>query len=218
MATPASKTVTGRARRRTEEISLPVEFKRLQRQNQVLRRAVAELRSLKEAAYHDAVTGLRNRRYFDERLAEELDRLSRHPDRSGSLILVDVDDFKAVNDGHGHVVGDQVLCEVAVMLAQTLRLEDVCCRFGGDEFVVILPETPAAQISHVVRRVQHALAVRNATASFEVHVSLGTASWPEDGCDAASLLAHADGDMYVRKRDGKRARTPIPGRPKLVLL
>lgn len=199
-------------------MDLAYEIEQLQRQNPALRRQVQELRMLKEAAYRDPVTGLRNRRYFEERLTEELGRLARHPDREGALLLVDVDDFKTINDGHGHLAGDQVLREVAELLGQTLRLEDVCCRFGGDEFAVVLPEASAVGADRVVVRLLAAVAGRNAHEPIEVHLAVGMASWPEHGRDALSLLAEADRSMYRRKREGKRARTPLPGPPKLTLI
>lgn len=216
---PTARTLSPlRSRRKTEEVDLAREIEKLRKQNQTLRREVRDLRLLKEAAYRDPVTGLRNRRYFEERLAEEMGRLSRNPEREGALLLVDVDDFKGINDQHGHAAGDQVLREVAGLLEQTLRLEDVCCRFGGDEFAVILPETPEAGVERVLCRVQDAVSARNVGAGLAVHLAVGVSLWPVAGCDAESLLGAADRNMYLRKREGKRARTPFPSPPRLTLV
>lgn len=207
-----------RRRRRTEETDVNTEIERLARENERLRRQVRALQHLREAVYRDSVTGLRNRRYFEERLDEEVRRLSRNPDRVGSLLLVDVDDFKQINDEHGHMVGDGVLREVALIMGETLRLEDVCCRFGGDEFVVILPETGAEGAARVVARLTEALDHRNRTAAFSLYLSVGHSTWPTDGIDAHALLSAADRDMYASKRNGKRARTPVPPAPRLTLV
>ena len=93
-----------RGRRKTEELDLHREIGRLQAENAALQQEVVQLRQLREAAYRDPVTGLRNRRYFEERLNEELGRLARYPDKMGSLLVVDLDDFKQINDTHGHLI------------------------------------------------------------------------------------------------------------------
>lgn len=207
-----------KGRRKSEEMDLGFEIGRLKSENADLRQEVAELRVLREAAYRDPVTGLRNRRYFEERLTEELGRLARYPEKTGSVLVVDLDDFKAVNDTYGHLMGDQILREAAELMSQTLRLEDVCCRFGGDEFAVILPETAGTAVICVIDRIMRALDERNATTSLPLYLSIGAASWPTDGRDAASLVTAADQTMYTQKREGKRARTPIPGAPRLSLV
>jgi diguanylate cyclase (GGDEF)-like protein len=199
-----------RGRRKTEELDLHREIGRLQAENAALQQEVVQLRQLREAAYRDPVTGLRNRRYFEERLNEELGRLARYPDKMGSLLVVDLDDFKQINDTHGHLMGDQILREVADLMSQTLRLEDVCCRFGGDEFAVILPETAGEAVEHVVCRIMRALEERNLNTSLPLFISVGAASWPDAGRDASTLIDKADNSMYSRKREGKRARTPLP--------
>lgn len=200
-----------KGRRKTEEMDLGYEVSRLKAENDGLRTELTLLRQLREAAYRDPVTGLRNRRYFEERLTEELGRLARYPEKVGSLLIIDVDDFKQVNDTYGHLMGDQILREAAELMNQTLRLEDVCCRFGGDEFAVILPETSGEAVARVVERIMRALDERNAHSSLPLFLSIGAASWPEGGRDAASLVAVADRTMYTQKREGKRARTPVPG-------
>ena len=207
-----------KGRRKSEEMDLGFEIGRLKSENAELRQEVAELRVLREAAYRDPVTGLRNRRYFEERLTEELARLARYPEKTGSVLVVDLDDFKAVNDTYGHLAGDQILREAAALMSQTLRLEDVCCRFGGDEFAVILPETAGGAAICVIDRIMSAQALRNATTSLPLFLSIGAASWPADGRDAASLVTAADQTMYTQKVEGKRARTPIPGASRLSLV
>src|SRR5215472_5028734 len=107
---------------------------RLSRQNAVLRKEIARLEVYRAMAYRDPLTGLWNRRYFEERLREELSRSQRAGhDRRFSVMVVDVDDFKRVNDLHGHATGDAVLREVGEFLIAHLRNHDVACRTGGDE-------------------------------------------------------------------------------------
>jgi len=202
-----------KGRRKTEEVDLGSEIGRLKAENAALREEVAELRLLREAAYRDPVTGLRNRRYFEERLTEELGRLARYPDKSGSVLVIDLDDFKLVNDTYGHLMGDQILREAAELMNETLRLEDVCCRFGGDEFAVILPETSGEAVSRVIERIMRAVDERNANSSLPLYLSIGAASWPEGGRDAAALIAVADRTMYTQKRERKSSRTPPPPPP-----
>jgi diguanylate cyclase (GGDEF)-like protein len=188
----------------------------LRRENRRLRAELAALEQLREAAYRDPLTGLRNRRYFDERLAEELARLARSDERGGSLLVVDLDGFKAINDRHGHAAGDVVLCEVATVLEATLRLEDLCCRTGGDEFMIVLPDAATDGARRAAGRVRDALARRNLAAALSVSASVGAASWPDDGRDAATLVGVADAAMYA---DKQRAHPPRRStRPRLRLV
>jgi GGDEF domain-containing protein len=118
---------------------------RLSETNARLRRQLAEQESFWRIAHQHALTGLWNRRYADVRLAEEIGRARGVPGYRFSVLVADVDDLKGVNDRHGHAAGDQALRWVAGFLSQGLRSDDVCCRVGGDEFLVILPACGARQ-------------------------------------------------------------------------
>ena len=150
----------------------------------------------------DAVTQLRNHRYFQVRLREELARSKRHG-RPTALLLLDLDDFKRVNDRFGHAVGDQVLRDVAELLAENARATDIVCRYGGEEFAVILPETAQSEATQVAERLREAVQRRQDDREVRVTLSAGVAVCPDHGLDADSLISAADAAMYRAKRDGK---------------
>jgi len=177
---------------------------RLSRQNASLRREVARLQVYRAMAYRDPLTGLWNRRYFEDRLREELSRSRRAgPERRFSVMVVDVDDFKRVNDLHGHAAGDAVLKEVGEFLIAHLRNHDVACRTGGDEFAVLLPDLSAADCGALLERLRSAPLVAKEAEGTTVSLSLGTASWPEAGDSLDSILAQADRAMYAAKKRNK---------------
>jgi diguanylate cyclase (GGDEF)-like protein len=177
---------------------------RLSRQNASLRREVARLNVYRAMAYRDPLTGLWNRRYFEDRLHEELSRSRRAgPERRFSVMVVDVDDFKRVNDLHGHAAGDAVLKEVGEFLIAHLRNHDVACRTGGDEFAVLLPDLSAVDCSAMLDRLRAARLAANYEQGSPISLSLGTASWPEAGDSLDTILAQADRAMYAAKRRSK---------------
>jgi diguanylate cyclase (GGDEF)-like protein len=177
---------------------------RLSRQNASLRREVARLNVYRAMAYRDPLTGLWNRRYFEDRLREELSRSRRAgPERRFSVMVVDVDDFKRVNDLHGHAAGDAVLKEVGEFLIAHLRSHDVACRTGGDEFSVLLPDLSAADCGALVDRLRAARLAASYEQASPLSLSLGTASWPEAGDSLDTILAQADQAMYAAKRQSK---------------
>lgn len=188
----------------------------LRRENRRLRATRDELRLLRDAAYRDPLTGLRNRRHFDERLAEELARVARNDERRGSMLVVDLNGFKAINDRHGHAAGDLVLCEVATVLEATLRLEDLCCRTGGDEFMIILPDTERDGARRAADRVREALARRNLIAALPVGAAVGASTWPDDGVAGAAVIAVADAAMYADKQRSQATRRATRPRLRLV--
>ena len=158
---------------------------------------------LEHVVDHDFLTGLFNRRYLDRALEHELDR-SRRYGSAGSILLVDLDHFKEVNDRLGHAAGDDVLKSVAATLKQHVRKTDVLARFGGDEFAILLPQTDEHQAQHVADGLIKAL--RRETISFgvegmSVSASIGVARL--EGGTAEQLLAHVDGAMYDAKRAGR---------------
>jgi diguanylate cyclase (GGDEF)-like protein len=157
---------------------------------------------LQEDALLDAVTGLRNHRYFQVRLLEEL----RRSDRSGkptALLMIDLDNFKRINDRFGHAVGDHVLRQVGRVLVQNARAVDVVCRYGGEELTVLLPETTLTEAAKVAERLRLAVEKRNDPPGPAVTVSVGVAGYPEHASQGDGLIAAADAAMYCAKRAGK---------------
>jgi diguanylate cyclase (GGDEF)-like protein len=164
---------------------------------------------LETLAATDALSGLANRRAFDSVLAMEAERARRYR-RPLSLVLVDLDDFKGVNDTYGHAAGDAVLRAVGRIIAGLIRETDHAARVGGEEFGMLLPETSHDGAIEFAERVRRALAQESfplgAAGSPALHVtaSAGTASTPvEDGYDPAALFAAADGALYEAKRTGR---------------
>jgi len=181
--------------------NLARDLERLARENAQLRREIARLEVYRAMAYRDPLTGLWNRRYFEDRLQEELSRSRRAgPQRRFSLMAIDLDDFKRVNDMHGHAGGDAALKEVGEFLIAHLRNHDIACRTGGDEFSVILPDLSAADCGSLLERLRAARTAANLTVPIPVELSVGAASWPEAGDSMDELLSHADQAMYAAKR------------------
>ncbi|HEY8730633.1 MAG TPA: sensor domain-containing diguanylate cyclase [Candidatus Limnocylindria bacterium] len=167
--------------------------------------AIANARLLGESrrlASDDPLTGLTNRRVLVERLEAETAEARRHGD-AFCVILCDVDGLKAVNDTAGHLVGDSVLRSVATTLRTTARTEDVVARFGGDEFVLLLPRTALDAARSLVMRLTHELPERTYMWAGTPHalprVSFGIAAFPEDGLLTDQLIAKADERMYADK-------------------
>ncbi|MEW5738156.1 MAG: GGDEF domain-containing protein [Myxococcota bacterium] len=171
-----------------------------------LERARAEVTLLREMAFTDPLTGLYNRRAFDERLRQEISRCKRHSQATFTLVLFDLDDFKQLNDTLGHLAGDELLKRVAQTLKGTLRDHDVVCRTGGDEFVIILPDTPREAAQRAVARVLGCLDKLDHL-GWKAAASVGLATWPGDGATADALLAHADAQMYANKQRRKGVPT-----------
>jgi diguanylate cyclase (GGDEF)-like protein len=161
-----------------------------------------------QLACTDGLTGLYNHRQFTKNFAEEVARAYRY-DKVLSIILFDVDDFKKFNDTHGHPNGDIVLREMATMLRELLRDCDTIFRYGGEEFVVLLPETPLSEATKVAERIRIFIETESprfltqVTKTHGVTVSVGVASLPGDGSDTGTLLKTVDDLMYQAKRDGK---------------
>jgi len=158
---------------------------------------------VKQLAYLDGLTGIFNRRYFEMRILEEIDRARRF-NHGMAIVMVDIDQFKRLNDEFGHLLGDEVLRQVSSIFHQQLRKIDVVCRFGGEEFAILLSQTSS----------QHAFAVaeklRRMVESWQfpgvprpVTISAGTATFPEHGTTRDELVKAADSGLYAAKLAGR---------------
>src|SRR5436305_1229922 len=156
----------------------------------------------REQAIRDPLTGLHNRRFFYEALHTEVQRAERYS-TPVALVLLDLDDFKLVNDTLGHLAGDAVLTRIARIAAHTLRPSDHCARVGGEEFALMLPETSRLEALIVAERVRRTVAIAEMPSDRKVTVSAGIASYPEDAATIETLESKADAALYWAKRNGK---------------
>jgi diguanylate cyclase (GGDEF)-like protein len=196
------------ARRAVDKIRLIEENKslleKLKRKNEELEFVNT---TLKELTIRDGLTGLFNHRHFQENLALEVLRAKRYA-RTFSLIFLDVDFFKQYNDTHGHLHGDAVLVALSKLLIAGIRTSDLAVRYGGEEFVLLLPETSkenAFTIAEAIREkiAAHPFPGRQAQPQGMVTVSMGIAAFPEDGSDSSTLLHRADEALYKAKNGGR---------------
>ncbi|HUF53263.1 MAG TPA: GGDEF domain-containing protein [Dehalococcoidia bacterium] len=161
---------------------------------------------LANMAMQDDLTQLFNRRYFFERLERELETANAFK-RPLSVILLDLDEMKAVNDNYGHRVGDKLLRNFGKFLLEHTRGSDVPARVGGDEFAIILPDTPIVEAKKLQERLADKLAkldiIDSDDATFRVHASLGYAGFPETASSVDELIQQADAAMYAAKHDHK---------------
>jgi two-component system cell cycle response regulator len=160
-----------------------------------------------ELAVLDELTGLRNRRYLDRHLASLVDQ-AREQQRPLSVLMLDIDHFKAINDTYGHLAGDQVLREFARRVAETVRGVDLACRMGGEEFVVVMPGTDGAVALKVAERLRKVIAdvpfaVPDRGQTIAVTVSVGMAMMAPEADTPQTLLKRADEALYRAKRDGR---------------
>lgn len=169
--------------------------------------------SVRRQADTDGLTGISNHRRLQERIDEELERARRY-EHPLSIIIVDIDNFKMFNDIYGHPVGDQVLQIVSESLCTSVRAADIIGRYGGDEFMLIMPETSSRGSIEVAERVLAAIGDREIVVNGErlpIAVSLGIASYPEDAVTKHELIAHADAALYESKRSGGRTARHMSG-------
>lgn len=185
--------------------------------NQQLSEQLVEIRQLqeelREQALRDPLTGLYNRRYLDEVLTHEVSRAEREL-KPFSLIMLDIDLFKKINDTHGHPVGDLFLVAIANLLKSHVRGMDTACRYGGEEFLLVLPGAEADDAfkrSEEIRLQCNEIIVMNEGEPLRVNISLGIATYPIHGKTANDLLIKADKALYISKRNGRNATTIWPG-------
>jgi two-component system, cell cycle response regulator len=166
---------------------------------------IARTKAYEQMAFRDPLTGISNRRYFDQQLEQELQRISRYP-APMSIVFLDIDHFKSVNDTYGHGNGDLVLQGLAYLLQQNLRGSDIVARFGGEEFVVVMPGTTVENAKQVMEgileKVRRAPVATNDGQSFKITFSAGIAEW-QDGITKSTWLSMADLAMYAAKQEGR---------------
>lgn len=169
-----------------------------------------------EAALRDGLTGIFNRRYFEERLRSEFSFAARHG-TGLALLFLDLDHFKLVNDTYGHSAGDRVLQTLADMLQRQVRSADIVCRYGGEEFAVLMPDTVtdhAVSRAEELRKAALALELPGPASAGQLSMSVGVATYPVHGRRAADLVRASDAALYAAKRHGRnRVETPPQQEP-----
>jgi len=179
--------------------------------NDMVARLRESRRELERLSVTDDLTGLYNRRYLMETLANEM-RRSRRLDHPCALLIADVDHFKEYNDAYGHLAGDEALARIAAVLRETTRDVDCAARYGGEEFVVLMPETNAVGAMETAQRIRTLLADDELVGA-KLSVSIGVAQFPEDGDAPEALLARADAALYRAKREGRDRVLRAPPTP-----
>ena len=178
---------------------------------------VARSHRLLQLATSDPLTGLHNRGYVDDRFAIELSRARRY-EKPLTIAVIDADHFKMLNDAHGHPSGDLVLRKIGAILRESFRQSDTAGRYGGEEFVVILPETDIETAERKLESLRELvagtpIALPSRGQAIQVTVSAGLASYPEDGDNAAELFALADDRMFQAKKEGRNRVVATHRRP-----
>ncbi|PAU88273.1 diguanylate cyclase [Pseudomonas sp. WN033] len=164
---------------------------------------------LREQAHRDGLTGLLNRRYWEQSLEREFARYQRY-ETPASLVMFDIDHFKPINDNHGHQTGDEVIRETARLIRQHARETDYAGRYGGEEFVLLLPDTTlqgAGQLAERLRQAMERLTVKYLEQQVNFTISLGVAQFSEDMSSAFDLVAAADSALYQSKQEGRNRTT-----------
>jgi two-component system cell cycle response regulator len=165
-----------------------------------------------EMAITDALTGLFNRRYMETHLTTLIEQAAARG-KPLSVLILDIDYFKAINDGHGHDAGDDVLREFALRIRKSIRNIDLACRYGGEEFVIVMPETDMAVATMVAERLRRRIAtepfaIQHGARSLDVTISIGIAALDGPADNAAAVLKRADAALYRAKRDGRNRVVP----------
>lgn len=201
-----ARTILGITRNVSERKAAESALRESNRQLHARIEEIGRLQSaLQELAVRDSLTGLYNRRYLDETLEREVSR-ARREGIPLSLVMLDIDYFKRVNDTYGHQVGDEVLRTLAATLSADVRAEDVACRYGGEEFLILLPNMPlvaALARAEAWRAAVEGLAIGHGDFVLTFTISLGVAAYPEHGKTPDDLTRCADQALYKAKREGR---------------
>jgi two-component system cell cycle response regulator len=165
-----------------------------------------------EMAITDGLTGLFNRRYMENHLSTLVDQ-SAARGKPITVMVLDIDYFKSINDNHGHDAGDDVLREFALRVRKCIRNIDLACRYGGEEFVLVMPETDKAVATMVAERLRRRIAtepfaIAQGARNIDVTISIGIASAAGATDTAAAILKRADTALYQAKRDGRNRVVP----------
>lgn len=165
---------------------------------------------VKQLAYLDGLTGIFNRRYFEVRIAEEIDRARRF-DAGMAVIMVDIDQFKRLNDEFGHLLGDEVLRQVSSLFHQQLRKIDVVCRYGGEEFAILLSQTDPYHALGVAEKLRKLVGEwQFPGVPRPVTISAGVGTFPDHGSTRDELVKAADAGLYVAKQAGRNRVSLAP--------
>jgi diguanylate cyclase (GGDEF)-like protein len=197
-STPQDR-VRGLEQGATDYIAKPFSGEELRARVRVSMRYRALLDMQAKRAMRDGMTGLWNRLYLDERLKGESAAAIRHG-RAMSAIMADIDHFKTINDTHGHLFGDDVIRRVADVITHTVRRDDVACRYGGEEFLVLCPEVAASGAAVLAERIRQEVEAIQFHTGLRVTISLGVAQFQDSG---DRLLKAADSALYQAKRGGR---------------
>jgi diguanylate cyclase (GGDEF)-like protein len=162
---------------------------------------------MKRLAITDDLTGLWNRRHFMQHLQDEIDRGRRY-DQPFSLVMIDIDHFKQINDAHGHPVGDRVLADMGRLLRKLGRASDLIARYGGEEFVILMPMADAEHAVMAAERLRGMICEHIFPRRKKLTVSIGVASFPADGTVGTELVKRADAALYEAKRAGRNRTVP----------
>jgi diguanylate cyclase (GGDEF)-like protein len=161
------------------------------------------LQRVRELAYRDGLTGIFNRRFFEMRILEELERARRYS-LVLSVVMIDLDGFKALNDEFGHLLGDEALRQMMTVFTQQMRKVDIVCRYGGDEFGILLPETNSQKAFSALEKLRRAVAAwAFPGVPRPVTMSAGIACFPEHGTSRDELIKAADDALYRAKQTGR---------------
>ena len=166
---------------------------------------VVVLETLSKQATHDPLTGLFNRRYLDQILYGEIAHARQNSSLVG-ILMADVDHFKQINDQYGHKAGDLMLQELGALMKKCVRLADIVCRYGGEEFVIIMPGASEPNVSKCAEEIRtkfEALSVQFEGLEIKATISLGAAIYPLHGSDVDEVFIHADRALYQAKEEGR---------------
>jgi diguanylate cyclase (GGDEF)-like protein len=181
----------------------------LQKANEQLRVDMEKIEQLKEElreqAIHDPLTNLYNRRYLNETLPRELARVERD-NNSLSVVISDIDHFKMINDTYGHPVGDKFLVNIASLMKKNARGSDIVCRYGGEEFLLVMPNTSldaAAKRAEEIRQKCAEVIIQHEGKDLRITMSFGVATHPNHGKEAEEIIIKADAALYRAKAQGR---------------